>query len=397
MTGLPNQRYRSFAQAVLRYDGTKDYEQAENFLTAARKYKAMKNLLDIDALRSLPFILKGAAAAWWDENKVTISTWNDFETEFRKTFAPTKPAYIIYQEIAQMKQKPDELTERYVTKQRALLNELSPPLAESQQLDMIYAFMEPKIQELIPRECIQSYAGLLEAARELERDKSKDNSQVTSTTDNRTGRKRVRCNFCRYFGHTVDTCRKKQKLVEEAAACSLKTTTESPASPEPMSSEVTPSSPVKEVKPSSPVNDSKNVSLNFDIRSLLMIEISIGTAKEMAFVDTGADTSIASHKLYSYLKNIGFHFTEKPTTITLADGIRKPQTVLTGRIPVKLKDRCILTNFTVLPNAENCKTLLGCEFFVDGNIELNLPQLAWRFNDEPGVYYDLIEEDSLNN
>lgn len=126
-----------------------------------------------------------------------------------------------------------------------------------------------------------------------------------------------------------------------------------------------------------------------------MMEISIGTATEMALVDTAADTSIASHKLYSYLENIGFHFQVEHTTITLEDGIRKSQDVLTGRIPVKLKKRCILTKFVVLPEARSCNTLLGCDFLVDANIQLNLPQLVWSFKDEPNVHYDLIQEGSV--
>ncbi|KAJ8730569.1 hypothetical protein PYW08_001982 [Mythimna loreyi] len=354
----------------------------------------MKNLLDNDALRSLPLILKGNAAVWWNEVKDKISTWNDFETQIRKKFAPNKPAYIVFQEISELRQKPDELTERFVTKQKALLNQLNPPLPEVVQLDMMYGFLHPKIQEQIPRECIESVDGLLEAARALEQEKLKEKSQPKSTE--KTGRKRVRCNFCRNFGHVAEVCRKKQKVEAQAATAQTEagpetaatvpgTSTQGPETPapqEPSSSSATPASPVEEPKNG----------IHLFSSPLLMMEISIGTAKEMAFVDTGADISVASHKLYSYLKNIGFHFQEEHKTITLADGIRRPQNVLTGRIPVKLKDRCILTKFLVMPEARNCKTLLGCEFFVDANIELNLPQLAWTFNDEPGVHYDLIEE-----
>lgn len=388
MTGLPNQRSRSFSQAVFSFDGTRDYEKVENFLTSARKYKSMKNLLDYDALRSLPLILKGNAAIWWSGVKDTITTWNDFESQVRKTFAPQKPGYVIFQELSELRQKPDELTERFVTKQRALLNQLSPPLPDIVQLDMMYGFLHPKTQEQIPRECIESVDGLLEAARALEQQKLKEKTQANNSTENRTGRKRVRCNFCRYFGHVADVCRKKLKLEAESAAeaVAARSSTqeaEKPAPQNPTSSSLPPSSPSEELKNGSPLFG----------RALSMMEISIGTTKEMAFVDTGTSISVASHKLYSYLKNIGFHFQEEPTTITLADGISKSQTILTGRIPVKLKDRCILTKFMVMPEAHNCKTLLGCEFIIDANIELNFPQLVWTFNDEPGVCYDLIQED----
>lgn len=382
---LPNQRARSFAQTVS-YNGNRDYEHVERFIASAKKYKEMKKLSEIDALQSLPFILKGDAANWWQTVKDKIVTWKDFESELRKEFAPRKPAYIIYSEIGQLKQQPDELTERFVAKHRALFNQLpDPPLREETQLDMMYGNLLPKIQDLIPRETIQTFDGLLEAARGIERPRAKDTAQANSGTEVRAGRKRTRCNFCRMFGHAADVCRKKQRVMSENAANVTKSETKTESAvAEPAQSSVTPPA----------VEDSKegSSSIALDIRPRLMIEISIGTAQEMAFIDTGAKTSLASHKLYSYLKNIGFHFQEENTVVTLADGVPRPQNILTGRIPVKLKDRCILTKFIVLPEARDNDTLLGVDFIVDARMIINIPQLAWNFEDEPDVHYDLIQE-----
>ncbi|KAH9644100.1 hypothetical protein HF086_015430 [Spodoptera exigua] len=385
MSGLPNQRARSFAQAVS-YNGNKDYEHVERFLASAKKYKEMKNLSEIDVVRSLPYILKGDALTWWQGVKDKIFTWKDFESELRKEFAPKKPAYIIYSEIGQLKQQPDELTERFVAKHRALFNQLpDPPLPEETQLDMMYGNLLPKIQEQIPRETIQSFDGLLEAARGIDQQRAKDTAQANVGTEVRAGKKRMRCNFCRMFGHGADVCRKKQRVLTENAANVSKSTSESEA----VSAEPTPA-PVKTPAVKDSKEDSTSNALKISPR--LMIEISIGTAKEMAFIDTGAKTSLASYKLYSYLKNIGFHFQEENTVVTLADGVPRPQNILTGRIPVKLKDRCILTKFMVLPEARDNDTLLGVDFIVDARMILNLPQLAWSFEDEPNVHYDLIQE-----
>lgn len=389
MTGS-NQRSRSFASATFSYDGIKDYERVEIFLTAATKLKKGKKMADSDALRSLPMILKANAAIWWNEIKDRISTWSEFETELRKTFAPKKPAYMIFSELGELRQQPNELTERFVAKQRALLNQLpSPGFTETQQLDMMYGFLHSNIRDQIPRERILSIDGLLEAARGVEQLLNAKPEPNIALPENRTGRKRVRCNFCRNFGHIADVCRKKQKVLNEAEQTAS-------SSVNSVSSDTQESSPSLSTDSDVVKKEDDNCSsLKFeDIRRRPMIEISIGTANELAYIDSCARSSLASFKLYTYLKNIGFHFQEETTTVTLADGIAKSQNVLTGKVPVKVRDRCILTTFLVFPEARESKTLLGVGFIIDAGMILNLPQLTWNFNDEPDVHYDLLQEES---
>lgn len=373
---MASKRSRSFAQAAFLFDGTRDYEKVETFLTFARKYKSYKNIADSDALQTIYIILKDEAKAWWDRTNESISTWEDFESQLRREFLPKKPAYVVFQELSELRQKPGELTQRFVAKQRALFDQLDPPLPEVVQLDMMYGFLHPKIQEQIPRTCIETFEGLLEAAKGLEQENANNKPQVNSSSENRTARKRVRCNFCRNFGHVAEVCRKRQKLTIDEAVSETSTENHEPATeagnpaPAPSASQ-----------------EPRKVSSTVDGKPRFMIEISIGTAKEMAIVDSSIKTSLASFKFYSYLKSIGFHFQEENSTV--AEGNSKTENALKGRIPVKVRDRCVLTTFVVYPESKESRSLLGTDFIADGRINLNLQQMTWNFIDEPLVHYSL--------
>jgi hypothetical protein len=68
----------------------------------------------------IPLILRAEAAKWWQVLK--HSTWADFESRQRYSFAPKKPASLIYHEIIIEKQDTDEATETFIAKKRILFS-----------------------------------------------------------------------------------------------------------------------------------------------------------------------------------------------------------------------------------------------------------------------------------
>ncbi|XP_047990700.1 activity-regulated cytoskeleton associated protein 1-like [Leguminivora glycinivorella] len=102
-----------------------------------------------------------------------------------------KPAHEIFQELLIIKQKDNEPIDTFIAKKKALFAQLPYNLLESQKLDMIYSTLNDKIQEMVPRDAVQTFDELLEAAKPTQ------------------PKKRMRCNFCRHAGHTADECRKK--------------------------------------------------------------------------------------------------------------------------------------------------------------------------------------------
>lgn len=112
----------------------------------------------------------------------------------------------------------------------------------------------------------------------------------------------------------------------------------------------------------------------------------------MAYIDTCAKSSVASYSLYTVMKSKGYKFQQETASITLADGHRKTQNILTMEAPVSLCNRTIQTKFLVLPEAKNNRTLLGIGFIQDAGMVLNLPQFTWHFIDQERDVYELYDE-----
>ncbi|XP_050676657.1 uncharacterized protein LOC126973434 [Leptidea sinapis] len=109
-------------------------------------------------------------------------------------------------------------------------------------------------------------------------------------------------------------------------------------------------------------------------------------------VTSCAKSSIASYSLYCELRKKGFAFKELRVSITMADGVQRPQTVLVTQAPVKTSDHTVPTTFLVLPGSRHNRTLLGVGFIEDAHIVLNLPQYTWFFIEDPFDEFELYEE-----
>lgn len=76
------------------FNGKKDRETVEAFLTALQSFKDVENISDQDAIAGLPLVLYEEAAVWWQGTKKSITTWKGFEDGIRSQFAPKKPEHL---------------------------------------------------------------------------------------------------------------------------------------------------------------------------------------------------------------------------------------------------------------------------------------------------------------
>ncbi|CAG9134097.1 unnamed protein product [Plutella xylostella] len=365
---------------------------------------------------------RGEAAIWWQGVKDGVKTWKDFSTRIRNAFAPKKPAYVIYQDIMSEKQKPGQITERFISQKRMLFAQLpKPEHSEQQQLDMVYGLLRMEIRSSVPRSTVTSFDTLLEAARGAERDleeKGRNKMLPSQTMDENRNRStnqptKVRCTFCRLQGHTIEVCRKKKKLEEGALK---QTTTLKVSSSDIVTQAPSPSQPkfscygcgapgvvrsncqtCSSKKNSPKVENISFCSVNVrtDSRPRPVVYISVDDVYGVAYVDTCAKTSIASYNFYCCLKEKGYRFNEKQVNVTLADGVPKTQTVMTVDVPVTLCGYTIPTTFVVLPESRDNRTLLGIGFIQDAKMVLNLPQFTWHCLENPGITYELYQEDFI--
>ncbi|XP_077299668.1 uncharacterized protein LOC143920599 [Arctopsyche grandis] len=148
---------RDLASCESRYDGVKDCNQVNVFISQVERFKNQEGLSDREALISFPMLLTGTAANWW--NADDSETWEEAMVRFKRYFAP---AYCVYQEIINIKQKPNECTVIFLMQKRSLFKCLPPPeLPESVQLDMMYGQLRSDIRNFVPREDLESFQDLI--------------------------------------------------------------------------------------------------------------------------------------------------------------------------------------------------------------------------------------------
>ncbi|KAF9405357.1 hypothetical protein HW555_013873 [Spodoptera exigua] len=415
---LPPGRHGSFATCNARYTGVKNSEEVEAFLAAASVFKQIENISDAEALTGIPLILQGEAAVWWQGVKHQVTTWENFKERLRHAFAPKKPAYRLYQEIVGIKQDFETSTENFIAQKRMLFAQLpAPEHTEGQQLDMIYGQLKNRIQEKVPRNSVNSFDELLEAARAIEQlwismSKSGDPGKANTKTP---GRAKLKCGFCHFTGHSTDRCRKLKKKKEESGM---------PSTTHDDGNQIVPAKSTQAPSPAAPKvscygcgapgvvrtscltcsakkRDSNQpadlsfcpLNLQSEVKNRPIVFIEVNGIKGTAYIDTCAKASVASYQLYQQLKQKGSTFKEEVVRVTLADGVGKKQRILTTIASVKLEGRIIPTRFIVLPDSRDNRTLLGVGFIQDSKMVLNLAQFTWEFLDDANVTYELYEED----
>lgn len=130
-----------------------------------------------------------------------------------------------------------------------------------------------------------------------------------------------------------------------------------------------------------------------NVRARPVVPISVNDIHGFAFIDTCAKTSVASYTLYQQLQQKGYKFRKEKAQISMADGIPRLQTVQLVTVPVTLCGRTIATNFVVLLESQDNRTLLGIGFLEDAGIILDLSQFTWHFNNAPNKIYKLYDEE----
>lgn len=247
-----------------------------------------------------------------------------------------RPVDKIYQDLFIM-QDDNELTETFITKKRALFAELPPPNhLESQKLDMIYSSLREKIREKVPRDTVQTFEELLDAAKRAE--------------ESMKPKKRIRCNFCRHVGHTADECRKKAD-----------------------------------------VNNGSSAPGERKFGGRLTIKFQIDDIWDEGILGTAAESCVASHKLYTQLKARGYRFTQCRDIVNSLGS--REMDFLRVSCNIKLCGRIIPTTFVIFPEANEPDTYLGIPFLM----HITFGPEYWYFNDNPTKTYPVTREKPRND
>ena len=387
----------SFSQCWEKFNGEHDPVKVEAFIAKINVFKDVEYITDEEAIRGFPLLLEGNAVRWWQGVKEEAATWEDVLDLIRSAYAPAKPAYRIYLEIHESRQKEKETTDDFICKKRALIAQLpAPKPPEVMMLDFVYGLLSLPIREGVPRESFTTFRDLLVKARmvELNQEEKRQNRHQFTGNVNKTSDHRKKCNFCKHIGHSIDECRKKQRQDSE---------NKKPACPPPPKSTVhcfgckapgfiRSNCPTCKDLPHGPSTVSFNyikTTLKSDLPTI-MIRSPYGETG-VACIDTAARTSVASRELFIHLARNGTIFRKREANVTLADGSTQLQEVCLAETIIKFGNRLRPIKLLALPEAKDNRTLIGIDFLEENGIVLNLGQRYWYFLDQPCKTFDFYD------
>lgn len=412
---VPTEKAGNFSTCTARFDG-ESTSSAEAFLDSISTFKECANVSDEHALRGLPMLLQGAAATWYQGVKTTLKTWKDAVDLLRQTYARKIPPFKVYRQLFSVEQG-DTKTEIFISNARALIAQLPYVMEEKISLDMVYGLLSRRVRERIPRCDVNTFDELLVKTRSIEMSLDEDLTKSAVTTEAHFQSKinRIRCAYCKIFGHHINDCKKKQKLVEKPNTSGPNVNAYSlrPAvscygcgAPGVIRSKCTRcSSTTSDVKPATTVKTENFCGVDIEQSPIPkkfgrpVLPVRILGYNGVAIADTGATRSIAGETLYELLKR-HCQFSKQNLSISLADGKEANQEVLTTNIEIELASKCIPMEIIVLPNAKRNNTLLGIDFLKKAEVCLDTSRQTWAFSDNPSFKYPyanevkLCEEDS---
>lgn len=406
---------KNFTRCNLIYNGERDYNKVDAFITGITIYKQIEGISDEDAIAGLPLLLKDTASTWWSGVSSEIKTWPAALTAIRSAFAPKLRAYEVYLRLFEDQQGDCEPIDSFLCRKRALLGMLPAKRhKEEEQLDFIYGLLKMDFKKKVARSEIKNFADMVDKARHLEALEKTGKSQPSTSsaafppsTPAPLNRKNiVRCLFCRRKGHTVDVCRIRLTQVAKSKDA---TTSDGPDTEKPTTSAVSkPAATITCYGCGAPgvfrsncsackTKDSPPKAVHFyaycptiqSVAKVPTIEIFFDGKLGYAHIDTAARTSIAGKKLYDLMKQAGATTTTYSTQVSLADGSSKWMELLSVVVNITMGNRVLPINFTVFPDADT-RTLLGIDFLQTNGIILDLGQRVWYFTDSPDTKYEFL-------
>lgn len=191
---------------------------------------------------------------WWRGARAGAPDWPAAVARLRSMYGVQQPAHKVLREIFSAEQKDSERAEVFVCKVRSLLTKLPYQVPTCMQIDILYGMLHRRVRKRLPRDSIVDVDSFMEKARAIEdaisevkvstytlipsaansiatrllrasapprdfREFTTERSvtigsQVTTgskltsnSNENIKRNKRVRCSYCKFYGHVVDDCR----------------------------------------------------------------------------------------------------------------------------------------------------------------------------------------------
>jgi hypothetical protein len=403
--GEPTVNTKNVTHCTARYDGLRSATTIEEFVTTVSIYKQVEGITDENALTGLPLLLVGEANQWWNDVKTQASTWDQAITLIKRAHAPVEPNYKILNEIYTYVQPEKMPIDRYITIQRDLFSRLSGTLTTSWQIDIMFGSLKNDIRGKLRREEITMFEELL-GPQGTNRGRFPTGSKTPRNQGNNTGttkrKTRARCEYCRIPSHTAPECRKRQANETQLT----NTTMPRPLPPEKIHCYGCNAPGVfRRNCPQCNRDTGSNTNVHVNIvgfcstrlkpRSRPAVTIQVAATTRTAFLDTAAESSVASVSLFQRLRETNHSVHYETIDATFADGSTKTMTVPTIRTNIALHGRVIATTFVALSENAGTKALLGADFIEDAGLVPDLAAKRFHFRDDADVIYPMTPMDGV--
>ncbi|KAF2902186.1 hypothetical protein ILUMI_04000 [Ignelater luminosus] len=370
----------NFSKCGSRFSG-KTTEDVQAFIDAITVYKKCAQISDANALKGLPMLLDGLAAAWFQGANSLFQTWYEAIDGLKNAFGKKLLPHRISRDLFAREQRDDEPTDVFVSTSRALLAQLpeTPVLDETHKLNMICGLLSSRIRKNIPRGQVTDFTKLIEKARAVEVNFAEDQECKQKQRP-----ERPKCHYCHNFGHVQSECR---KYANKAKSTEEKKEERTPGRPQIVCYGCRQPDHV-------PAVTSLEV-LCLDTGEQiprLLIKVDVVGLHGLAYVDSGARCSIAGNKLYQHLKTVGYATVPTQVTLVLADGVSQLVNAEKLRVPINVEGKLIETAFVAIPGHIQNKTLLGVDFITEANIIMDIPRWRWFFAERPEEHYEFHAE-----
>ena len=108
------QQNSTFSSSSARLNGGRNTSKVDDFIATILVYKDAENISDAFALISLPLLLEGYGASWWQGVKHEANTFQQAINLLKSAFPPPKPDWRIFSEIFSDKQKAYESMDNFI-------------------------------------------------------------------------------------------------------------------------------------------------------------------------------------------------------------------------------------------------------------------------------------------
>ncbi|XP_066585176.1 cylicin-1-like [Prorops nasuta] len=148
---------------------SRDVDDADDFIENLEHCRNVSDLTFGEIRETLPVVLSGEAKDWIKVEGNSYSTWRDFREAFLSQFGDEEDNDAKWEKARQQTQREGEAIKAYLVRIRSILKEIRPTPSVSVQLDLVYRNLRPNYRRRMFRRDFDSFAGLREIGREIEK------------------------------------------------------------------------------------------------------------------------------------------------------------------------------------------------------------------------------------